>query len=119
MEQWKTLKECDNNIYQVSDLGNARRFSKLNNKFKAIKTRSSINQNRNAYSLAFTSHNKNKPRTHHLKISVASLFVPNPKNYTNIINIDGDYKNCKASNLKWCNRNTQDLYEGQPTNNYN
>lgn len=33
--------------------------------------------------------------------AVAKAHVPNPHNYTNIINIDGDEKNVSASNLKW------------------
>lgn len=38
---------------------------------------------------------------------VASLFLPNPLNYTHIVHLDRDYKNCRADNLAWV---SQDNY---------
>ena len=32
---------------------------------------------------------------------IATLFVPNPKNYKSVRALDGDYTNLRASNLEW------------------
>ena len=49
------------------------------------------------------SSNKEQTKFHSKRVSrlVAEAFVPNPEGYNNIEFIDGDYKNCSASNLKW------------------
>ena len=46
--------------------------------------------------------------------AVAELFVPNPHQYKFKKYIDGDKRNCKASNLFWC-KSSYSKYEPETT----
>ena len=46
--------------------------------------------------------------------AVAKLFVPNPHQYKFMKYIDGDKRNCEASNLFWC-KSSYSKYEPETT----
>lgn len=76
----KVLKE--NNEYEIDINGNIYRLktgNKLNTKTQHIRFN----------------------KTYRVKIVVANNLIPNPNNYTRVINIDGNKNNNHPSNLKW------------------
>ena len=45
----------------------------------------------------------NSGKKHKIKRLVAQAFLPNPENYPNVININGDKTNCNLNNIEWNN----------------
>ena len=86
-------------IYNNGDI-----FSKTKNK---IITKD-INKNGYVYSHLYKN-SKQKTITNH-KL-VATHYIPNPHNYTDIDHIDSDKTNNNVNNLRWCNRTMNNEYK--------
>ncbi len=96
-EEWKDIEGYENK-YQVSDFGNVRSLN-FNNTGK-IKL---LTQKLNRYGYYEVCLSKNNKRKFHLVSTlVGRAFVSNPQNKPKIMHIDGDTKNNKSTNLRWC-----------------
>ncbi len=91
---WKDIPGW-NMYYEVNDKGDVR--NKITNNFI-------IGDINNAgYARVCLYHNDKKQRFFRHRI-VATLFLDNPNNYTEINHIDGNKLNNCVSNLQWCDR---------------
>ena len=92
-EIWRKIEGFEN--YEVSNLGNVR--SLKNKKVKILK----LIKRETGY--IFINLYKNK-KIHHKSVHrlVASTFIPNPQNKSQVNHIDGDKTNNKVENLEWC-----------------
>lgn len=90
-EIWKEINDYEN-IYQISNYGNVRN----------IKTNRILKSNIRGMYLAIGLWNKSEGKNVRIHNLVASAFVPNPENKTEINHIDGNKLNNHFSNLEWC-----------------
>ena len=87
-EIWKVYKEinilrCRHRIYEVSNLGNVKRNGKLVDLSKS---------KRKYYSIG----------SFYVHRAVAELFIPNPKNKSQVDHINTNTHDNRAVNLRWC-----------------
>lgn len=98
-EIWKDIKGYEG-LYQVSNLGRVKSLGngKSNNsKVKILKPC----KNKDGYFLITLSKN-NKKKSYRINRLVASAFIPNPNNLTQVNHKDEDKTNNRVDNLEWC-----------------
>lgn len=88
---WKTSQS--NPKYEVSDLGEIRAIKTKRIRKQSINTRTGYNK--------VSTWIDDKTCTLVVHREVASLFVPNPLNKSEVNHIDGNKQNNQASNLEW------------------
>lgn len=98
-ELWKDVKGYEG-LYQVSNLGNVRSFSKVS------KGRLLAQSERKGY-LYVALYKKDDCANKTIKQTlvhrlVAEMFVPNPNGYNEVNHIDERKTNNRADNLEWC-----------------
>lgn len=97
-EIWQPIKGWEG-YYDVSNLGRIRSYRK--NQFFLKEPRIVTLTDSFGY---WYVHLQVKKKSKRLRVHriVAETFIPNPNNYPVIDHIDGDKKNNKVENLKWC-----------------
>ena len=103
-EFWKDVIGYEG-LYQISNLGRAKRFYK-NKSEKILKP---IKGHLGYMFYSFCKETKNK--TYRIHRLVALHFIPNPNNYPEVNHIDGDKENYSIENLEWCTR-SQNMKHG-------
>jgi hypothetical protein len=100
MEEWKQIPDYE--MYEVSNLGQVRRWNKAGTKFKEITPKAWGN---NPY-LMFTVCKHRKPTKIYFHRILAQLFLPNdnPKEFTDVCFKDNVCTNTDLSNLYWSNQ---------------
>lgn len=96
-EIWKDIDGYEN-IYQISNYANVRRFYK-NGKIKILKP----SKNKDGY-LCVSLSKDNIKKSYRINCLVAKAFVPNPNNLPEVDHIDTDKDNNIWTNLKWVTR---------------
>lgn len=114
-EEWKVVKELEHSIYQISNLGNVRRFDKRISKFIKVNVLESGWKGQKVPQMFFGTNDGSGTISHFLKKTVASLFLPNPKKLSFTKHIDRDYKNCRVDNLEWIYDGRKDIQKGDWT----
>ena len=108
-EEWIDL-EGSRETYQISNLGNVRRASRVGARGRIIKSHEMAQSlNSNGYirvSLA-TKDGSGYKFVHRL---VAELFIPNPDNKPFVNHIDGNKCNNRADNLEWCTKSENERH---------
>ena len=105
-EIWKKIDNYDN--YMVSNLGNVMTIQnvsiKRNSKIKGlIFKKMKITTDTNGYSVVTLYKNK-VPKTYKVHRLVATAFIPNNKNYSQVNHKDENKSNNNVNNLEWCNQ---------------
>ena len=104
VEIWKDVKNYEG-VYQISNLGRAKRFYK-NKPEKILKP---VKGHLGYMSYSFCINSKTKIyRIHRL---VAIHYIDNPNNYPEVNHIDGNKENYSIENLEWCTR-SQNMKHG-------
>jgi len=112
MEKWKKIEGYDG--YEVSNLGNVRRWHRWPNK-EGIVTFTKLKPNKlnkkNYYLIRMSKDGIQKAMLLHR--IVAKTFLPNPNNYPIVMHLDDNGFNNKVENLKWGTtaENTKDAYD--------
>jgi hypothetical protein len=111
MEIWKEIEDYPG--YEVSNLGNVRRWHRWPNKdgvitFTMLKP-NKLNK-RNYYLIRVSK--DSEPKAMLLHRVVAKAFIPNPNNLPIVMHLDDNGFNNKVENLKWgtISENTQDAF---------
>jgi hypothetical protein len=90
-EQWADLVSKEGTTYKISNMGRVMSLT--------IDTKRILSPiEKGAYSVCFINALKTQIR---IANAVARAFVPNPYGDKKIVSLDGDTKNCQASNLEW------------------
>ena len=96
MEKWKDIKEYEG-LYQVSNLGNIKSLPRATTKGKILVK----NLDYDGYQkVTLSKLGVHKQFSVH-KL-VATAFIPNPNNFTEINHIDENKANNSVDNLEWC-----------------
>jgi len=106
-EIWKII---DNSTYAVSNFGRVKRisFNRLHNinktyyKSKEYLLLHSTNKSKGYCRIGLILNGKQKAYSVHRL--VASAFIDNPNNYSQVNHIDGNKENNHVNNLEWCNQ---------------
>lgn len=108
-EKWVPIEGYEG-IYEVSNLGNVRSFSRKSYKGKLLVQQ----EHKNGYLVVNLSKNGKRKGflVHRL---VASSFVPNKNNLPQVNHIDENKKNNSAENLEWCSCAYNLSYGSAPT----
>lgn len=93
-EIWKPIKDFEG-LYEVSNLGQVRSF--YNREAKILKP----GKDKRGY-LKVGLHKNGKRHTKLVHRLVASTFIPNPQNKSQVNHIDGNKQNNAVENLEWC-----------------
>lgn len=102
-EIWREIKGT-NGMYQVSNLGNVKSFTKL-------KKGDLLKPGKFSNDYLFVHINMNGKRKSHLVHRlVASAFILNPKNLPQVNHKDEDKTNNSAENLEWCDNRYNNNY---------
>lgn len=94
-EIWKDIKGYEG-LYQVSNLGRIKSFSKR----KELIRKPTKNKKRNGY-LEISLFKNNKEKRFKVHRLVAEAFIPNPENKEEVNHIDGNKSNNNKNNLEW------------------
>lgn len=92
-EVWKTIEEFPN--YQISNLGNVKSLTK--NRLLSTTAKKHLYASLNLGQ----SYKGNNTRRYVHRL-VATYFLPNPKNDSEVNHKDGNKRNNNAENLEWC-----------------
>lgn len=98
---WKNIKDFE--IYQVSNLGNVRRYNKANEYDKRIKKYTYLKfqtTKRGYLQVSLYKNGKQYRKTIHRL--VAETFIPNYNNYSQVNHINEIKSDNKVENLEWC-----------------
>ena len=92
MEEWKKIDDYEN--YEISNLGFIRSFN-----YGRIKILITDEQKNGYLRIGLWENNKKKKFLIHRL--VATAFIPNPENKSQVNHIDGNKKNNRLENLEW------------------
>lgn len=92
VEIWRPITRWFSGLYLVSNLGNIRRYGKVNNMKPSV--------NSGGLLTVTLSHEGVRHNTTVAQL-VAEAFIPNPDNHPNVMYLDGDVSNVCADNLLW------------------
>ena len=96
-EEWKIIEECPN--YSVSNLGRVR--NDITGKIRKPTKCGGYNGNGGVYLCVGLSGSLNGQKLFTIHRLVATAFIPNPDQKTDVNHIDGDKFNNVVSNLEW------------------
>lgn len=101
MEVWKDIEGYEG-LYQVSNKGRVKSLG--NGKSNNSKERTlKLTKNKDGY-LKISLFKNGKIKSYLVHRLVATTFIPNPDNLSEINHIDENKENNCANNLEWCNR---------------
>ena len=103
MIEWKDIDGYDGS-YQVSNTGEVKSVERMVNKHvvkEKIMAKISGSDNEHEYVSLSDGHGNRKKS--YVYLLVAKAFVPNPSNFTNVREKDGNIQNTNADNLEWYN----------------
>lgn len=117
-EQWKDIKGYEG-LYEVSNFGNVRSLDRvIRSKHNGTMLRKGriltpfYEEKKGYYQVSLSKDGKNKKhRVHRL---VASAFLDNPHNYTDVNHKDEVKTNNNVDNLEWCTRKYNNNYGTKP-----
>lgn len=117
-EQWKDIKGHEG-LYEVSNFGNVRSLDRvIRAKHNGTMLRKGriltpfYEEKKGYYQVSLSKDGKNKKhRVHRL---VASAFLDNPHNYTDVNHKDEVKTNNNVDNLEWCTRKYNNNYGTKP-----
>ncbi|MCC4492048.1 endonuclease [Limosilactobacillus reuteri] len=105
MEEWKDIKDYEG-YYQISNFGHVRSVDRIvKSKGNSTQQRKGqiLRPNKNRYGyLKVVLQKQGKSKTKSIHRLVATAFIPNPNNFSQINHIDECKTNNHADNLEWC-----------------
>lgn len=116
-EIWKAVKGYEG-LYEVSNLGNVRSLDRPFKNKQGIAIRKGriltpfYEEQKGYYQVRLSKDGKNK--THRIHRLVASAFLDNPHNYTDVNHKDEVKTNNNVDNLEWCTRKYNNNYGTKP-----
>ena len=116
-EQWKPIIGYEG-LYEVSNFGNVRSLDRIVKRWKGYSTKKGkiiipfYESKKGYYQVTLIKDGKKKHyRVHRL---VASAFLENPFNYTDVNHKDENKTNNHVDNLEWCTRKYNNNYGTKP-----
>jgi hypothetical protein len=117
-EIWKSIQGYEG-LYEVSNFGNVRSLDRvIRSKHNGTTLRKGriltpfYEEKKGYYQVSLSKNGKNKKhRVHRL---VASAFLENPLDYTDVNHKDEDKTNNNVDNLEWCTRKYNNNYGTKP-----